>query len=168
MQLNSLHDLYVSQLQDVYDAEQQITQALPKMANAASTPELKDAFNKHLQQTRGQIDRLDEIFRDLDMNPGGKRCKGMQGLIEEGEEVLKANGDAKTKDAALIEAAQKVEHYEIATYGSLRTYADQLGYDDAADLLQETLDEEGKTNKMLTDLATGGLLGKGVNVAAER
>jgi ferritin-like metal-binding protein YciE len=168
MQLNSLQDLYVSQLKDVYDAEQQITQALPKMASAASTPELKDAFNKHLQQTRGQIDRLDKIFRDMDMSPGGKTCKGMKGLIEEGEEVLKANGDAKTKDAALIEAAQKVEHYEIATYGSLRTYADELGYDDAADLLQETLDEEGKTNKMLTDLATGGILSKGINVAAER
>ncbi len=168
MRLNSLHDLYVSQLQDVYDAEQQLTQALPEMASAASTPELKDAFNKHLQQTRGQINRLDEIFSDLAMSPDSKRCKGMQGLIEEGQEVLQASGDAKTKDAALIEAAQKVEHYEIATYGSLRTYADQLGYGDAAGLLQQTLDEEGKTNDMLTKLATGGLFGKGINVAAER
>lgn len=166
MRLNSLHDLYVSQLQDVYDAEQQLTQALPEMASAASTPELKDAFNKHLQQTRGQINRLDEIFSDLAMSPDSKRCKGMQGLIEEGQEVLQASGDAKTKDAALIEAAQKVEHYEIAAYGCLVEIARQLGYTSAAKLLAETLEEEKATDEILSKLAVSDVNKEALDMAA--
>lgn len=168
MNLSSLQDLYVAELQDIYDAEKQITQALPKMASAATTPELKDALQQHLSQTHEHISRLDTIFQSLGTGPGSKRCKGMEGLIKEGEEILSAGGDPMAKDAAIISAAQKVEHYEIATYGSVRTYAEELGYEDAADTLQKTLDEEGKTDKKLTDLATGGLLKTGVNVAAER
>ena len=168
MNVTSLHDWYVSELKDIYDAEQQILQALPKMASAASSSDLKGAFQKHLEQTRGHVDRLDRIFGGLDETASGKRCKGMEGIISEGEKVLQAAGDANAKDAALIAAAQKVEHYEIATYGTVRTYANELGYDDAADLLQDTLDEEAATNEKLTKLAEGGLLSKGINVAAER
>jgi ferritin-like metal-binding protein YciE len=168
MKFNSLQDLFVDQLQDLYDAEQQITQALPKMANAASSQELKEAFNMHLDQTRTQIQRLERIFSDLGMNPRGETCEAMRGIIKEGDQIINAQGDPNVKDAALITAAQRVEHYEIAGYGSVRTYAQELGYSQAADLLQKTLDEEGTTDKMLTKLAEGGLLSSGINQQAHR
>ena len=165
---NSLKDLFVEQLRDLYDAEHQITRALPKMANAASHQELKDAFNMHLDQTHTQIQRLERIFSDLGMAPQGETCEAMQGIIKEGDQVVNAPGDPAVKDAALITAAQRVEHYEIAGYGSVRTYAKELGYDQAADLLQKTLDEEGNTDHKLTKLAEGGLFSKGINVEADK
>jgi ferritin-like metal-binding protein YciE len=168
MMYNNLKDLFVEQLRDLYDAEHQISRALPKMANAASSTELKEAFNMHLDQTRTQIQRLERIFSDLGMAPQGESCEAMQGIIKEGDQVINAQGDPNVKDAALITAAQRVEHYEIAGYGSVRTYAKELGYSDAADLLQKTLDEEGTTDSKLTKLAEGGLFSKGINKKAER
>lgn len=164
--MNNMHDLFVHELQDLYSAEQQLTEALPKMANAASSAELRQAFEKHLKETRNHVDRLENIFSMLGVTAGGHTCRGMQGLIEEGEQIIKMQGDAHVKDAALIAAAQRVEHYEIAGYGTARTYAEQLDRDDIADILQQTLDEEGKTNKMLTKLAEGGLLKSGINQEA--
>jgi ferritin-like metal-binding protein YciE len=151
--VKSLHDLYVSELKDLYSAETQITKALPKMAQSASSPMLEQAFQEHLQQTRRQIERLDQIFEKLGQKPTGKKCKGMEGLIEEGKETMAENMEPDVLDAAMIVAAQKVEHYEMAGYGSARTYANMLGYYDAAQLLQQTLDEEGETDKKLTQLA---------------
>ncbi len=153
MPLQSLQDLYIDELKDLYSAEQQIVKALPKMAKAASAPELKDAFNRHLEQTRHQVERLDQIFQELGKNPRGKKCIGMQGLIEEGNEILKEKAEPAVKDAGLISAAQRVEHYEMAGYGAVRTYAQMLGFDDAAQALQRTLDEEGDTDHKLTQLA---------------
>lgn len=153
MALNSLHDLYVEELKDLYNAENQLLKALPKMAKAASSPELKQAFEEHLEVTRGQVTRLDRIFEGLEESPKGKKCKAMEGLIEEGSEIIAEKGDSSVKDAALIAAAQRVEHYEIAGYGCVRTFANLLGYEDAAALLQETLDEEGDADKSLTELA---------------
>ncbi|MHB0958576.1 MAG: ferritin-like domain-containing protein [Pirellulaceae bacterium] len=153
MPLATLHDLYVNELQDLYNAEQQLVKALPKMAKSASARELAQAFNDHLVQTKGQLERLEKIFQELDASPKGKTCKAMAGLLEEGQEVIAEDADPSVKDAALIAAAQRVEHYEMAGYGCVRTYARLLGYDEAADLLQETLDEEGSTDKKLTQLA---------------
>src|SRR5438874_4842677 len=147
MTLDTLKDLYVSELKDLYSAENQILKALPKMAKAAANPMLKGAFEEHLTQTRGQVQRLEQIFQQLGKSPGGKACKGMQGLIEEGEELLKEDAEPEVLDAGLIAAAQRVEHYEIAGYGTVRTYARQLGDANAAQLLQQTLDEEGETDK---------------------
>jgi ferritin-like metal-binding protein YciE len=166
-QLDSLHTLFVDQLKDLYSAENQIVEALPKMATAASSPDLKLAFQQHLDQTRKHVDRLQRVLNQLGESHNGKKCKGMQGLIEEGNEVIQNKGDSAVKDAALIAAAQRVEHYEIAGYGTVRTYANELGHHDVADLLQMTLDEEGETNKKLTALATGGLLSTGINERAE-
>jgi ferritin-like metal-binding protein YciE len=153
MALKKLHDLFVEQLSDVYDAEQQLTKALPKMAKAASSKDLQQAFESHLQQTEQHVERIEQIFDELGEKPKNKTCKGMQGLIEEGQEVIKEDGSSEAKDAGLIAAAQKVEHYEIATYGSLRTYAREMGHTKAADMLQQTLDEESQTNEKLTRLA---------------
>jgi ferritin-like metal-binding protein YciE len=153
MKLKTLKDLYVEELRDLYSAETQITKALPKMAKAASDPKLKAAFEQHLEQTKGQITRLETIFRALGEKATGKTCKAMEGLVAEGEELIKEKPDAQVLDAGLISAAQRVEHYEIAGYGSVRTYAQTLGETDAARLLQETLDEEGETDKKLTALA---------------
>lgn len=166
--LNNMEDLFVHELKDLYSAEQQLIEALPKMANGASSTTLREAFEKHLSQTRNHVDRLDRIFSMMNVSREAHECKGMKGLIEEGEEVLKMQGDASAKDAALIGAAQRVEHYEIAGYGTARTHAEQLNYDDVADLLQDTLDEEGETNKKLTKIAEGGLLSTGVNEQAVR
>jgi len=166
--LNNLEDLFVHELHDLYSAEQQITAALPKMANAAGSPELRKAFEEHLSQTRNHLDRLNRIFSMLNVSGEGHKCKGMEGLIKEGEEILQMQGDSTVKDAALIAAAQRVEHYEIAGYGTARTYAEQLNHDDVADMLQDTLDEEGKTDKKLTKLAEGGLLKTGINEEAVR
>jgi ferritin-like metal-binding protein YciE len=161
MKLKSLEDLYVDQLKDLYNAENQLLKAIPKMAKAASSRELKTGFEKHLKQTEGHVSRLEQIFDELDSSPRGKKCKAMEGLIEEGAEVIKEDADPDVKDAALIAAAQRVEHYEIAGYGCVRTYAKLLGNDKAAKLLQQTLDEEGDTDKSLTKLA------ESINVDAE-
>jgi ferritin-like metal-binding protein YciE len=155
MKLNTFQELFVEELQDMHSAESQLVKALPKMAEAASTRELQSAFNMHLEQTRGHVQKLEQIFQTLGHKPGGKTCKAMEGLIEEGQEIIKERGDAKVKDAALIAAAQKVEHYEIASYGTVRTYAQELKMDDAVDILQGILDEEANANEMLTKIATG-------------
>jgi ferritin-like metal-binding protein YciE len=153
MALNSLHDLYVNELKDLYSAENQLLKALPKMAKAADADELRSAFEEHLEVTRGQVKRLDKIFAELDSSPTGKKCKAMEGLIEEGDEVLEESGAPAVLDAALIAAAQRVEHYEMAGYGCVRTFARLLGYKEAAVLLQETLDEEAEADRKLTELA---------------
>lgn len=151
--LNDLNDLLVDQLRDLYNAEGQLTKALPKMAKTATNPELKQAFQTHLAETQEQITRLEQVFEALGEKPKGKTCHAMKGLIEEAQEVISEDADDAVKDAALIAAAQRVEHYEIAGYGTVRTYAETLGHREAAKLLQKTLDEEGKTDKLLTQLA---------------
>jgi ferritin-like metal-binding protein YciE len=153
MKLESLRELLVDELKDLYSAENQLVKALPKMAKAAASPELKAAFEEHLEETKGQVDRLVTIFEQLEGSPKGKKCKAMEGLVEEGSEFIDADGEDSVKDAALICAAQKVEHYEIASYGCARTFATLLGLDEVAELLQETLDEEGNADKKLTELA---------------
>jgi ferritin-like metal-binding protein YciE len=153
MKLGTLHDLYVDELKDLYNAEHQLLKALPKMAKAASAPKLAQAFTDHLAETKGQIERLEKIFKKLDASPKGKTCKAMEGLIEEGKEVMEEDAEPTVMDAALIAAGQRVEHYEMAGYGCVRTFATLLGYKDAANLLQETLDEEGAADKKLTKLA---------------
>lgn len=153
MKLDTLKKLYVSELRDLYNAENQLLKALPKMAKAASSEELKDGFEKHLEQTKGHVERLEQIFEGLDENPKGKTCKAMKGLIEEGSEILKEDGEESVLDAGIIVAAQKVEHYEMAGYGSVRTFAQLLGQNKAAELLQTTLDEESETNEILNKLA---------------
>jgi ferritin-like metal-binding protein YciE len=153
MKLASLKDLYVSELKDLYSAENQILKALPKMAKAASSTELQDAFREHLEQTKVHVERLEEIFGKLDTSPKGKKCQAIEGLIEEGKELMQEDADPEVLDAGLISAAQKVEHYEMAGYGCVRTYAQLLGDKEAADLLQQTLDEEGETDQKLTELA---------------
>ena len=153
MPMETLHDLYVNELKDLYNAENQLLKALPRMAKKASAPELRAAFEEHLEVTRKQIERLDEVFTELGVSPKGKKCKAMEGLIEEGKEVLEEVGDPAVIDAALIACAQRVEHYEMAGYGCVRSFATLLGFEDAAALLQETLDEEGEADKKLTELA---------------
>jgi ferritin-like metal-binding protein YciE len=153
MKLDSLQTLYIEELRDLYNAENQLVKALPKMAKGASHQELKQAFEGHLEQTKEHVERLEEIFRRLEEKPTGKTCKAMKGLIEEGSEILEEDGDESVLDAALIGAAQRVEHYEIAAYGTVRTFANMLGEEEAAELLQETLDEEGEADKLLTELA---------------
>jgi len=153
MSLDSLHDLYVEELRDLYNAESQLLKALPKMAKAASAPELRAAFEEHLAVTEGQVERLDQIFESLGERPTGKKCVAMEGLIEEGKELMKEDAAPAVLDAALIAAAQRVEHYEMAGYGCVRTYARLFGFDDAAELLQATLNEEGDADHKLTELA---------------
>lgn len=153
MKLDTLQKLYVEELRDVYNAENQLLKALPKMAKGASSEELRQGFEDHLEETREHVERLEEIFKALDEKPTGKTCKAMKGLIEEGSEILKEDGEDSVLDAGIIAAAQKIEHYEIATYGTLRTWANLLGEDEAAELLQQTLDEEGDTDKRLNELA---------------
>jgi ferritin-like metal-binding protein YciE len=153
MKLDTLKTLYVDELRDLYNAENQLLKALPKMAKAASSEELKDAFEKHLEQTRTHVERLEEVFEDIGEKPKGKTCKAMKGLIEEGSEILQEDGEESVIDAGIIVAAQKVEHYEIAGYGSVRTFAQLLGKDQSAELLQTTLDEESEANELLNNLA---------------
>jgi ferritin-like metal-binding protein YciE len=153
MKLDTLKKLYLEELRDVYNAEQQLVKALPKMAKAASSDELREALEGHLEETKSQVERLDQIFEALDESPKGKTCKAMKGLVDEGSEILREKGEESVLDAGIIAAAQKVEHYEIATYGTLRTWADLLNENEAASLLQETLDEEGEADKKLNELA---------------
>jgi ferritin-like metal-binding protein YciE len=153
MSVESLEKLLVHDLKDLYSAEKQILQALPKMANAAASPELKKAFKTHEKQTQEHVRRIEQIFDSLEGSPAGKKCKGMEGLIEEGKEILQEDMPEPLRDAAMIGAAQKVEHYEMAAYGTAREIAERLGMKDAARLLQQTLDEEGETDKLLTQIA---------------
>jgi ferritin-like metal-binding protein YciE len=157
MKLKTLKDLYVQELRDLYSAEKQIVKALPKMTKNASSPELKAAFQEHLEQTKGHVERLETIFEKLGKRPTGKTCKAMEGLVEEGEELIDEEPEASVLDAGLISAAQRVEHYEIAGYGTVRTFAQTLGETEAAGLLQQTLDEEAETDKKLTSLAEGAI-----------
>jgi ferritin-like metal-binding protein YciE len=168
MDLRSLKDVYLHELKDLYSAEKQILEALPKMVEAASHTELKDAFSHHLDQSQTHLQRLQQLLSDMDENPGSTKCKGLEGLLKEGDEVIKTAGTRAAKDAALIAAAQRVEHYEMAAYGCARTYAKILGYKDAAKTLQTTLDEEGDTDKKLTTIAEGGFLSEGINQEAVR
>jgi ferritin-like metal-binding protein YciE len=151
--LSSLDDLLVHELQDIYNAENQILKALPKLAKAATHPELKSAFEEHRLQTEGQVDRLEQVFKLLGVPVKGHKCDGMAGLLEEGKKVMEQNAEPSVLDAALIASAQKVEHYEIASYGCLCTYAEMLGYDQVHELLGQTLDEEETTDQRLTALA---------------
>ncbi len=161
--MRTLHDLFLDQLKDMNSAERQLMAALPKMAKAASNPELRQAFEQHLNVTKSQADRLGQIFDMMGTTAGRKKCKGMEGLIAEGDELMMEEGMAPAvKDAGLIAAAQKVEHYEIASYGTLRTYADMMGHQDASRLLQQILDEEGQADKLLTQIAE-----KSVNMQAD-
>ncbi|MEP6686499.1 MAG: ferritin-like domain-containing protein [Verrucomicrobiota bacterium] len=151
--MDSLRDLYVDELKDLYNAENQLLKALPKMARKASAPQLRRAFQDHLEQTKGHVERLEGIFKGLGEKASGKTCKAMKGLVEEGAEIIEEDGDESVLDAALIGAAQRVEHYEIAGYGVVRTFASLLGDNKAAAILQRTLNEEGETDKKLTGLA---------------
>jgi len=151
--LNSLDDLLVHELQDIYNAENQILKALPKMIKAASHPELQSAFEEHLEQTEGQVERLDQVFKLLGVPAKGRKCEGMAGLLEEGKKIMEEEAEPAVMDAALISAAQKVEHYEIASYGCVCTYAEMLGYDQVHDLLGQNLEEEETTDEKLSELA---------------
>jgi len=153
LSLDSFDDLLLEQLEDLYDAEQRITKALPKMADAAKNGALKSAFQQHLSETQNHVSRLEQAFKALGKTARAKTCEAMKGLVEEGSEVISAKGDPNVKDAALIAAAQRVEHYEMAGYGSARTFAQRLGHTQVASLLQQTLDEEGACDKKLTSLA---------------
>jgi len=163
MKLETLRDLYVEQLHDLYSAETQLVKALPKMAKAASHSQLQRAFQTHLSQTEQHVQRLEQLFQQFGAKPKSQTCKGMEGLIAEGEEMIKMKGDPAAIDAGLIATAQRVEHYEIAGYGCVRTYAQQLGDQKAVQLLQQTLNEEGATDKQLTQLAE-----QVINLEAER
>lgn len=153
MKIQNLRDLWIDELKDLYHAENQILKALPKMAKAAVDEDLRDAFNEHLEQTRGHVKRLEQIFKLIDEPAKGKVCKGMEGIIAEGKEMLDMELPEPVADAALIAAAQRVEHYEIAAYGTARTYAEVLGETDAAELLEATLNEEKETDETLTGIA---------------
>ena len=153
MEMESLQELYLAELKDLYSAEKQIVKALPKMVKNATNPDLRQAFSDHLDETEGHVERLEKIFQMLGEKAGGKKCKGMEGLIEEAKELLEEDASEEVLDAGLISKAQHVEHYEMAGYGTVRTYAEQLGFTDQAKLLQQTLDEEGKANELLTQIA---------------
>src|SRR3984893_1782617 len=153
MKLDNLRRLYIEELRDLYSAENQLLKACPKMAKGADSDELKKAFENHLEETEGHVERLETIFEDLDESPKGKTCKAMKGLVEEGSEILEQEGDESVLDAGIIAAGQKVEHYEIASYGTVRTFAELLGEKEAVKLLQQTLDEESAADEKLTELA---------------
>ena len=168
MGFHSLKDVLQEQLEDLYSAETQLTAALPKMAQAAHDDQLREAFEHHLEETHDHLKRVKEALGEIGVSSPTEVCQGMKGLIAEGEKLMHEEGDPMAQDAALIAAAQRVEHYEIAAYGTVKTLADQLDLGDAKGLLDDTLDEEGKADKLLTKIATGGLLGVGVNEEARR
>ena len=153
----SLHDAFLDELRDAYDAEKQILKALPKMMKAAESDDLREAFETHLEETRGQVNRLEQVFASLDEKVRGKHCDGVAGIIEEGKSVMEEDFDETTMDACLIASAQRVEHYEMAAYGTLVAWAEAMGHSEAAELLQQTLDEEKATDEKLTALAEGGI-----------
>ena len=163
MQMENLQDLLIEEMKDIYNAEGQLLKAMPKMAKKATNPKLKKAFETHLRETEGQIKRLEQAFEKLGEKAKGKKCHAMEGLLEEGKEIMSEDMEDEVMDAALIAAAQKVEHYEIASYGTVRTWANLLGLKDVERLLQQTLDEEGKTDKLLTQLAESE-----INIEAEQ
>jgi ferritin-like metal-binding protein YciE len=154
MEHQALKELYIDELKDIYNAENQLVKALPKMAKAANSEELRTGFEEHLEQTRGHVQRLEQIFKELGDKPSGKKCKAMEGLVAEGAETMDEDYEDDVMDAALIAAAQRVEHYEIAAYGTVRTYAELLGEDTAVQLLEQTLEEEKETDQKLTDMAS--------------
>lgn len=162
MEMNSLQDLMIDELKDLYSAENQILKALPKMIKKATSPALKQGFEKHLKETEGQVERLDMIFQQLNESPRGKKCKGMEGIIADGKELMEKDAEPEVLDAGLIGAAQHVEHYEIAGYGCARAYAELLGLDSVVGLLNQTLNEEKATDEKLTQLA------RNINVQAEK
>lgn len=167
LKLDSVHDLLIAELRDLHDAEQQLVEALPKMAEAASSSELKDAFTHHLEETRKHVTRLDGIFENLNEKPSGETCAAMKGLVKEGEEFIKAKGDPDVRNAGLIGAAQRVEHYEMAGYGTVRTLAKRLGFLDIAKTLQATLDEEAAADRKLTSIAEGNVNPAATKMAAK-
>jgi ferritin-like metal-binding protein YciE len=156
-QASTLHDAWLDELRDLYNAEKQITKALPKMVKAANNAALSDAFESHLKETMNQIKRLEQIFEQMGESARGKNCDGMTGILEEGKNLMEEDFDEPTTDATLVAAAQKVEHYEIASYGTVIAWAKEMGHEDAAELLQETLDEEEAADEKLTALAEGGI-----------
>ena len=155
MQNTSLKELYVEELRDIYDAENQLVKALPEMAKAATSEELRSGFENHLEQTKEHVRRLEQVLNELGEKAKGKKCKGMQGLVSEGKEIIEEDFEDHVRDAALISAAQRVEHYEIAAYGTVRTYAEILGEQSAVSILEKTLEEEKDTDEQLTELAGG-------------
>ena len=163
MKLESLHDLYLSELKDLYSAEDQILKALPKMIEKAESPELRQALDKHLGETRGQVSRLERVFEMHGERAEKQKCKGMQGVLDEGSEMVEKDATPAVRDAAIISACQRVEHYEMAAYGAVRAFAEQLGHEKAAALLQQTLDEETKADRTLGTIAK-----KRVNTEAAR
>jgi len=150
---NTLRALYIDELRDIYNAEKQLTKALPKMAKAASSEELRNGFTEHLEQTKGHVERLEQIFEALGERPSGKKCAGMEGLVEEGSEIMDEDFEGSLMDAALISAAQRVEHYEIAAYGTVCAFGELLGETQSVSLLQQTLEEEKETDEKLTELS---------------
>ena len=161
----SLHDAFIEELRDTFDAEKQLTKALPRLARAAQSPDLRTAIEQHLEETRGQVERLNRVFESIGERPRGKHCEGMAGIIEEARSTLEDGADASTMDALLIAAAQRAEHYEMAAYGTLVSWAQAMGHNDAAELLQETLDEEKAADEKLTTLAEGGINQQAANAA---
>jgi ferritin-like metal-binding protein YciE len=153
VKLESLHQLYITELHDLYDAENQIIKALPKMIDAANSNQLRTALEEHLEQTRGHVSRLEQIFQMHNEDVKGQKCKGMDGIIDEDKDIVKHDENLGVRDAGIIAGAQKVEHYEIASYGSVRTWAEQMGHTQAAQLLQQTLNEEKEADRKLTQLA---------------
>ncbi len=167
MALDSLADFLEEELKDLYNAENQLLKALPKMAKRAAADQLREAFTKHLEETREHVERLNTIGEELDIKLTGKKCKAMEGLVEEGKDIIDEDGDESVIDVALIGAAQRVEHYEIAAYGTVRSIAEELGYSNVAKILQKTLDEETATDEKLTELAEGGLNAKALTASEE-
>ena len=156
-EMGNLHDAFLDELRDTYDAEKQLTKALPKLVKAANSPVLREAFESHLEETRHQVERLEQVFASLDEKAQGKHCAGMAGIIEEGQSIMEEEFDEMTADACLIAAAQRVEHYEMAAYGTLVAWARVMGHTEAADLLEETLEEEKAADEKLSSLAEGGI-----------
>jgi ferritin-like metal-binding protein YciE len=165
-EFNSFQDLFLNQIEDLYDAENRLTEALPKMAEAASSPQLRKAFENHLTETRGHVSRLEEIFRAMNIEPKREACQAMKGLIAEGEEMIKAKGDPEIKDAALIAAAQRVEHYEMSGYGTARSFANRLNLAQAVGLLQQTLQEERAADEKLSSIAESSVNARAVGAGA--
>ena len=166
MAVKSVNDLLLNELRDIYHAEKQLVRALPKMAKKAKSDQLRQAIEHHLEETKGQVDRLDQVFQHLDARSGGKRCEAMEGLIEEAKEMMEEIATPEVLDAAMIAAAQKVEHYEIASYGSVHALAEALGHQDAARLLQQTLDEEKAADQKLNQIALSGVNQAALKTAA--
>ena len=164
--LEGLEDLYIDQVKDIYDAERQLVAALPKMALAATSEELRQGFTMHFDEPREHVERLKEVMARRGINPRNKKCEAMLALVAEGEHAINLKGNDMVRDAALIAAAQRVEHYEIATYGVLRAFANHLDYGEDKTIFQQTIKEEGSADKMLTDLAEGSLLSEGINERA--